>query len=235
MNHVNKQLRDFVNIISKDRRVIASFGVFVGALGEMLLIPAFLLLAYFVFRAYKEHLISKEKNDLTQREIKNLLRPDNGAIKAVRKANKNYQVVDKLIEIQPHPNLNNAVSLENAGWNPGDETQLVVEYEDKEFNLNSFRTKMGNKKYDPPNNKKYCLVNVSFVTEESPLLELTIENTSYFNIRRVKDFLKENPAGEQKFLEFLKTIFCIFFNFFKHSFYLRNLRWFKFIAVHSFK
>lgn len=186
--------RKFILRAGRDPRFTLLLGWALGALTNI-----YPLCAVFVFSAtavgvflfvYAENRKELKKLSLIDEEVFNLAAPDIGAQVAKDRLNQNLLVSDKAIEIVFHPNLNSAVSPEKVGWEP---REIEVEHTDLEFDSSAIIERAGGViNAEPPNNKKYCLVNTPFVTAESPHLKLELKETDYFTIETAKKWLQDN-------------------------------------------
>lgn len=196
-----KQLLVILKRSAKNSRVTLVAGALVGALTNVYAVQAvmvFLVLTFVVFGvAVFDQRRSTKQLRISEAESTALLRPSPGALTAVRHSNKNHLVVGEFVEIVAHPNLNTAVRSADAGWMPA---EIVVELADKVFDVEGLLNLSGGlREFDPPNGIKYSLVSVPFVTEESPRLELVLEETDYFTVNSVKDFLLLHPELQPRF------------------------------------
>lgn len=196
-----KQLIGILRKSSKDSRVTLIAGALIGALTNVYATQAtvvLLVLMVFVFGlSFIDQRRSLKKLAIKEKENTELLKPSQEALTAIRSSNKNHLVVGDFVETTPHPNLNTATRTADAGWNPA---EIIIELENREFDAKELLELAGGKKeFDPPNGTKYALVSVPFVTEESPQLRLILNETNYFTVQTVKDFLQTQPQHQPKF------------------------------------
>jgi hypothetical protein len=133
---------------------------------------------------------SEKYSEVSDWEV-TLCKPSKGAAAVVAKANEQFLVVGQVIEILPHPNLGKRASIGDLGWSPAE-----VEFNDlqQQFEAEEILEKVGGrKKFDPPNNVKFSLSGVSFVTLDSPFLTLDLKRTDYFTVRSVLSALAAKP------------------------------------------
>jgi len=190
-----KQLIGILKRSAKDSRVTLIAGAFFGALTNVYAVQAaviLLALMVFVFGfAFFDQRRSLKQLAVSEEETMGLLKPSPEALIAIHKSNKNYLVAGDFVETIPHPNLNTATRAADAGWSPA---EIIVELDDREFDANELlELSGGQKEFDPPNGTKYALVSAPFVTEESPRLELTLNETNYFTVQTAKEFLRAQP------------------------------------------
>ncbi|MCF4008160.1 hypothetical protein [Rheinheimera sp. UJ63] len=196
-----KQLIGILRKSAKDSRVTLVTGAFFGALTNVYAVQAaviLLALMVFVFGfAFYDQRRSLKQLAISEEEIMGLLKPSQEALTAIQKSNKNHLVVGDFVEIIPHPNLNTATRAADAGWSPA---EIIVELDDREFDAKELLELSGGKnEFDPPNGTKYALVSAPFVTEESPQLELVLNETNYFTVQTAKKLLREQPQLQSKF------------------------------------
>lgn len=196
-----KQLIGIFRKASKDSRVTLVAGAFFGALTNVYAVEAaviLLTLMVFVFGfAFFDQRRSLKQLAISEEEIMGLLKPSHEALTAIHKSNKNHLVVGDFVETIPHPNLNTAARAADAGWNPAD---IIVQLDDREFDAKELlELSGGQNEFDPPNGTKYALVSAPFVTEESPQLELTLNETNYFTVQTAKEFLRAQPQLQSQF------------------------------------
>lgn len=196
-----KQLIDILRKSAKDSRVTLVAGSFFGALTNVYAVQAavFLLaLMVFVFGfTFFDQRRSLKQLAISEEETMGLLNPSLEALTAIHKSNKNHLVVGDFVEIVPHPNLNTATRAVDAGWNP---EEIIVELDDRDFDAKELlKLAGGQKEFDPPNGTKYALVSAPFVTEESPQLELILNETNYFTVQTVKAFLLAQPQLQSEY------------------------------------
>lgn len=188
----------------KDSRFTLITGWVLGALINYFPLYAVILfsiiaIGVFIF-IYLENRKELKQIALTIEEIKSLAAPDEMAVEVVKKTNQNLLVSGKVIEICWHPNLNSKVNLQNVGWNPNDSKAIEVHEKDLKFDAKDIITKAGGIiKAEPPNNKKYCLVNTPFVTYESPHLLLELMETDFFTIETAKKWIQDNLVEINRF------------------------------------
>lgn len=182
----------------KDSKVLFIITILTGLVAKLFASEAvylFLLIltGFFLHAVWLNYITTTtttEKNDA-------ILRPNTEARIAQNKSNKNYLIAGDFIETTPHPNLDTAIRLVDAGWHPSD---IKVYLEDNKFDAEEIlRLSGGIKEFDPPNGTKYALVSDPFVTEESPQLELFLRETDYFTIRTVKEFFGKKPELKSKY------------------------------------
>lgn len=178
----------------KDSRFTLLLGWLLGALTNVF--PLYAVISFAVLAAgififvYIDNRKELRKIDITDEEAKSLAMPIDGAINAASKTNMNLLVVDKAIEIASHPNVNTAVRPDNVGWDPKD---IEVEQTDLEFEAKHLIDRAGGLiDAEPPNRRKFCLVNTPFITSESSHLKLTLKETDFFTIETVKSWLERN-------------------------------------------
>jgi len=157
----------------------------------------FLALAIGVFLfIYMDNRKELKRKDVTQKEIESLAAPIPGAEEAARRTNHNLLVSGNAIEIVTHPNLNSAVNPRDVGWDPK-EIEII---QDLEFDASEILSQAGGlREFEPPNHKKYCLVNLSFVTSESDHLSLILKETDFFTIETAKRLLQDHPGVAEKY------------------------------------
>jgi hypothetical protein len=199
--NVMKQLIGILRKSAKNSRVTLVAGALLGALTNVYAVQAaaiFLALMVFVFGlAFFDQRRSLQQLAISEEEIMRLLKPSPEALAAIHKSNKNHLVVGDFVEIVPHPNLNTATRAADAGWSPA---EIIVESNDRKFDATELlELSGGQKEFDPPNGIKYALASVPFVTEESPQLELILNETNYFTIQTAKEFLQAQPQLQSKF------------------------------------
>jgi len=157
---------------------------------------AILALGVFVY-IYADSRKELRQVTISDEEAKKLAAPLDGAINAAQKSNLNLLVSDKAIEIVSHPNVNSAVSPDKVGWDP---KEIEVQQTDLEFDSDKLlRIAGGLVDGEPPNNRKYCLVNTPFVTAESDHLLLSLKESDYFTIETIKSWLKKNKNLPDKY------------------------------------
>lgn len=191
-------MKQFTSVLRKsaqDSRVTLVAGALFGALTNVYAVQAaiiLLCLVVYVFgRAFVDQRLALKRLEISKNEIDNLLKPSHDALAAVRRSNMNHLVCGDFIEITPHTNLNTAIRAADAGWNP---SEICVELSGRSFDVKELMTLAeGPKDFDPPNGRKYSLVSVSFVTEESPQLELVLHETDYFTVATAKEYFKVHP------------------------------------------
>jgi hypothetical protein len=150
---------------------------------------AVLAAGIFIF-VYMDNRKELRRISITDEEAKSLAMPVNGAINAASKTNMNLLVSDKAIEIVCHPNVNAAVRPDKVGWDPKD---IEIEQTDLEFDAEDLINRAGGLiDAEPPNGRKFCLVNTPFITSESNHLKLTLKETDFFTIETVKSWLERD-------------------------------------------
>ncbi|MEH6462501.1 MAG: hypothetical protein V7771_01070 [Shewanella psychromarinicola] len=178
----------------KDARFTLLMGWLLGALTNiypLYAVISFAVLASGVFIfVYIDNRKELKQIGISDVEAKNLAGAENGAVSAASKTNLNLLVSGKAIEIACHPNVNAAVRPDKVGWDPKD---IEIEQTDLEFDSKVLIERAGGLiDAEPPNNRKFCLVNTPFITSESNHLKLTLKETDYFTIETVKAWLKDN-------------------------------------------
>lgn len=196
-----KQLIGVLRKSAKNSRVTLVAGAFFGALTNVYAVQAaviLLALMVFVFGfTFYDQRRSLKKLAISEEETMRLLKPSRDALTAIHESNKNCLVVGDFVEIVPHPNLNTATRAAEAGWSP---EEIIVETQDREFDATKLLELSGGQKdFDPPNSIKYALVSAPFITEESPQLELILNETNYFTVQTINGFLRSNPKYQSEF------------------------------------
>lgn len=192
---------------AKDARVTLIAGALSGALINIypvVAIIALLILIVIVFiLAFLDQNKSLKKIEIQDEEIKKLLKPDQQALLAAKNTDFNLLVVNTLVELVTHPNMNTGVKLSNIGWDP---KNIDVEVLNIDFDGEEILDRAGGKMpFDPPNGTKYVLSNMPFVIEESPVLKLELIETDYFTIETIKRFFSDNPGVINEFGHVLPT------------------------------
>lgn len=186
---------------AKDSRFTLLLGWLLGALTNIF--PLYAVISFatlaagiFIF-VYMDNKKELRKISITDEEIKSLAMPVDGAINAASKTNSNLLVSDKAIEIVCHPNLNAAVSPDKVGWDPKD---IEIDQTDLEFDAEELINLAGGLiDAEPPNGRKFCLVNTPFITSESSHLKLTLKETDFFTIETVKSWLERNKNHADRY------------------------------------
>ncbi|MGQ4498968.1 hypothetical protein ACUIA4_10360 [Vibrio parahaemolyticus] len=179
-----------------DSRVTLLVGWALGALTNIFPIYSvivFSITAFVVFAyVYKDKRKEQIELEISNEEVMRLALPDSDTQRAASKTALNLLVSDKVAEIVWHPNLNAAVSPENVGWDPSD---IEVEPVDLEFDCSILVQAAGGLvEVEPPNNKKYSLVNMPFVSAESEHIKLTLRNTDYQTVETIKRWAELKPT-----------------------------------------
>lgn len=178
----------------KDSRFTLLMGWLLGALTNVFplySVGTFAVLAagIFIF-VYVDNRKELKRISITDEEAKNLAMPERGAMNAASKTNMNLLVSGNTIEIVCHPNVNAAVRPDNIGWDPKD---IEIEQTDLDFNAEDLINRAGGLiDAEPPNGRKFCLVNTPFITSESSHLKLSLKETDFFTIETVKSLLDKN-------------------------------------------
>jgi len=116
--------------------------------------------------------------------------PNKYAVDIVAQSNEHFLVVGQAIETLPHPALNTRADISDVGW---DSEELILNDLQEEFDSKSLLKSVGGfKEFDPPNGRKYCLVDTSFITLDSPALAFDLRYTNYFTLKSVLPALAQN-------------------------------------------
>ena len=210
LNPFHTTARDALRVIRGVRLpalVSLTAGYAIGALTNVYPWQAFILFcgiaAVLASFAIFNFVWSRQIKGLTPWEL-SLRDPDNNAAAAAARANEDHLVVGQAIEVISHPEINSRFELSKLGWRPED-----VEIRDLQlcFDATSIVENSGGlKSFDPPNGKKYSLVETSFVTSDSPHLALSTKSTDYFTIKSILPTLRCNPAIRAEFGDLNPTL-----------------------------
>jgi len=185
----------------KDPRFTLLMGWLLGALTNIYPLYAVISFAILAFGVFAYIYVDNRKElklvTISDEEAKRLAAPLEEALSAARKTNLNLLVSGRAIEIVPHPNVNSAVSPDKVGWAP---KEIEIQQTDLEFDSNNLVHLAGGLlDGEPPNNRKYCLVNTPFVTAESDHLLLSLKESDYFTIETIKSWLAKNKDFSDKY------------------------------------
>jgi hypothetical protein len=200
---INKKIRQLLIMIrglQKKNIMLWAAGAAVGVLVSwypvvalvVFVIVLLLLGGAVVVNSYR----SNQSSQLNTWEL-SLRNPDNDAAAAVSRSGEYYLVVAQAIEVIPHPQLNTRASIESLGWDPAD-VELVDQQ--SKFDISELAELAGGlKEFDPPDGRKFSLVETSYVTSDSPRLILATQRTSYFALRSVLPLVKADWLVRAKF------------------------------------
>jgi hypothetical protein len=99
----------------------------------------------------------------------------------VRLANEHFLVFDKVIEVLPHWSLRSRAKFQTLGWAP---EEVEVLFSNRLFDAAPILRRIPWTQFDPPNGRKFSLVDRSLGATDTGL-SLSIKETDYFTIRSV--------------------------------------------------
>jgi len=93
-----------------------------------------------------------------------------------------FLIFDKTIEVLPHYSLSSRARFSSLGWAPDD---IQVHFQNEKFDASQILERIGGRMdFDPPNGRKFCLVDRSLAGTDTDL-SLSLKETDYFTIRSV--------------------------------------------------
>jgi len=111
-----------------------------------------------------------------------LRQPDREAMDRLKATNEHFLVFNKVIEIRAHPNLGSRRPLSGLGWSP---EEISVKFDQLPFDASKILAQIGGlKAFDPPNGKKFSVVDHSLLGTDTDLA-LHLKETDYFTILSV--------------------------------------------------
>jgi len=181
-------LRPFIMVLIKDRWVVLTTSLFFGSIATSLW-PKFMgwglfvifdvAFVYCLVKYIRKH---QDAIELTTFELA-LRQPDSDAFARMHDTeNQHFLVINQVIEVRPHYTLNSRASFASLGWSPD---EISVHFNNEYFDASRILASVGGKKnYDPPNGRKFCLVDRSLAGTDTDLA-LYLRETDYFTIRSV--------------------------------------------------
>lgn len=157
---------------------------------ECLVLFIILTCVYVLKIVWEEHQISLPTHPNNFEKI--LRAPDENTVDYAKTFEESHFLVEKIIEIIPHPYLHTKAKLTDMGWQP---RTIAVKETQKKFQTKKFLQTIGGiKKFDLPNRVKYSLVNALGANTDSPTLSLELQHTDYFTIQSAMAALKVSPS-----------------------------------------
>jgi len=185
LNRANSAIKPLIKALAADPLVASTVSLLIGSVAanfwpEVVGLIALILL----FWAIGHHLVDRHRqlqraDAYTAFELA-LRQPDSDALARLHAANEHFLVFNRVIEILPHYSLNSRSGFASLGWRPD---EILVDFKNEIFDASDVLTRIGGGKnsYDPPNGRKFCLVDRSLGGTDTAL-SLKLQETDYFTI-----------------------------------------------------
>lgn len=93
-------------------------------------------------------------------------------------------IVGECIELVSHPNLQTGKQLEDFGWNPLNEEEISIKYENSRFPIGELDNIIApDERLKPPNGRKFCLSSIEGGLIDEPNLLLKTRHSDYFTVK----------------------------------------------------